>query len=172
MSGFIQAINDSGKGWKLPQVVAMLPLVETATKPYTNFDLRTELDAAVGSILNNPNPKSRQTDLAKVQTRREDMREVVAALEAMQKAVDQKMPEKDLSMMAGPGRLGTVMTELMETMGQVSKKLGLDVVPETPAGDAAAGSEGADDTGGGASVRKSTVGGTRDQLYLALRLAT
>ena len=165
MMGFIQAINDSSKGWKLPQVIALLPLVDTPTKSYTNFDLRTELEAAVGSILNNPNQKTRQADLAKFQTRREDMREVMAALEEMQKAVDQRMPEKDISLMAGPGRLGTVMTELMETVSQLSKKLGLDVVPETSAGNAAAGSEDAGDSGGGASVGKSSIGASRDQLY-------
>lgn len=117
-------LNDASRGAKFPYTLSSVTFVEVRGEKFNNLDWRgarrAEFDAALGNV----KPEA-------IRHLHDDVTAARAELEKLAKVVDERMPELGINLLSGPGTIGTVLTDISESVADLMRKFGLDQQQES-----------------------------------------
>ncbi len=158
-TGPLNWMNDATRAARFPAALGKLPMVRVKKVAYHLHDWQ---NAATAAQIAAEAAKREDLDVANFRQTYADLVDAGHELRALAQAVDAKIPQADLSLLAGGSTLGAALAECKTAMEGIAKKLNVPLTDEP----APVTSTPATSAGGPAAVTHAPpAGSSRDALY-------
>lgn len=121
-TGPLNWMNDATRAARFPAALGRLPMVRLKKKPYTQHDWQ---DAATAAQMVAEAGRREDVDVPDFRQTYADVLDAENELRRLAQAVDAKIPQSDLSLIAGGSTIGAALAECRTTMEGIAKKLNI-----------------------------------------------
>ncbi|WP_020470832.1 type VI secretion system protein TssA [Zavarzinella formosa] len=164
-TGPLNWMNDATRAARFPASLGRLPMIRIKKTAYSLHDWQ---DAETASRLAIEGANRRDVEIDDFRQNYADLLEAERELVELSKAVDEKIAQADLSLLAGGSTLGAAVAECKTMMEGISKKLNIPLAEETHAPAAPTATASAGGTAPAPVFHAQPAGMSRDDLYRQL----